>query len=259
MATARPERPLHNRLRHYDGLKGDIVALLQAAEMEIRHYRAGQEIFSIGDTPQHPMIIESGWACHQQLMPDGARQISQILMPGDIIDDVTLLRGGRASTSVAALETATVQPLDRERLQEAVRMRPDLAQAFVWIIVQGENMLREHIGRIGRRDAAQALGHLFCELMARGEMAGLNDGDSLRMPLRQSEMADYLGLTPVHVSRMMTRLRDSGYVDLERGRLRLPDRKGLIAFSHFSPGYLTVGVAGAAGGGGDACSLQDAG
>lgn len=241
MATAGADHPLHNRLRHYEGLHADLFELLQATEIESQDYRANQEIFGAGDKPEHPMIIDSGWACHQQLMPDGTRQISQILMPGDIIDDVTLLRGGRASTSVVTIEKTTVQPLDRERLHEAVRMHPNLARAFVWIMVQGENILREHISRIGRRSAAQALGHLFCELMTRGEMAGLNDGDSLRMPLRQAEIADYLGLTSVHVSRMMTRLRESNLVELERGRLRLPDRQGLMAFSHFTSDYLTVG------------------
>jgi CRP-like cAMP-binding protein len=91
---------------------------------------------------------------------------------------------------------------------------------------------------LGRRDARGRLAHLFCELYLRLKAVGLVDGYTLPMPLRQPDLADALGLTPVHVNRVLRDLRNEGLISLRGRRLEILDWAGLQAAGEFSPHYL---------------------
>jgi len=61
---------------------------------------------------------------------------------------------------------------------------------------------------LGRRSGPRRLAHLFCELYVRQKAAGLVKEDGrCALPITQSVMADALGLTPVHVNRILRDLR----------------------------------------------------
>lgn len=64
-------------------------------------------------------------------------------------------------------------------------------------------MLRERIVSLGRRDARGRIAYLLCELLWRHTAVGLNSNGSFLLPLTQTELGDALGLTPVHVNRIL--------------------------------------------------------
>ena len=98
--------------------------------------------------------------------------------------------------------------------------------------------LREQIVRIGRRSARERIGHLLLELHRRYVGATGKDLDRLTMPLTRADIADALGLTPVHVSRTMSAMRRSGLISEERGSITLEDKDRLARLSHFDIDYL---------------------
>src|SRR5690349_5653012 len=51
------------------------------------------------------------------------------------------------------------------------------------------------------------------------------------LPLRRDDLADALGLTPVHVSRTLTKLRSAGLIDCRGGIVRILDKRGLQAIA----------------------------
>ena len=55
------------------------------------------------------------------------------------------------------------------------------------------------------------------DLRGRLHQAGLVNGDGFRLPMTQEEIADHLGLTLVHVNRVLRRLRESGIVTVQGG------------------------------------------
>lgn len=61
----------------------------------------------------------------------------------------------------------------------------------------------EWIANVGRRDAATRLGHLLCEFALRLKVAGLGEQTNYEMPMTQEQLADAVGLTPVHVNRTL--------------------------------------------------------
>ena len=77
--------------------------------------------------------------------------------------------------------------------------RPAIARAFWFTTLVDEAILREWLVNIGRRPAEERVGHLLCKLQLRLASVGLGSGASCEMPITQSELADSMGLSSVHV------------------------------------------------------------
>jgi len=215
----------------------DRSALAELAR-DARELDARRTIIREGDRPDHVHLILDGWAARYKLLPDGARQITAFLIPGDFCDlHVTLLEV--MDHSIATITRARVAFIPRGRM-EALAARPHLARAFWWATLIDEAVLRAWIVNIGRRGAYEAIGHLMCELYLRLRAVGLTTDHSYRLPLTQEELGDALGLTPVHVNRILQRMRADGLISLDRGALTIHDYRRLEEASGFNPNYLHI-------------------
>ena len=201
-----------------------------------RDMSARRNIIREGDRPDHIHLVLEGWAARYKLLPDGARQITAFLIPGDFCDlHVTIL--GEMDHSIATLTRAKIAYVTRGTM-EALTEHPLIARAFWWATLVDEAVLRSWIVNVGRRDAYQAIGHLMCELYARMKNVGLVTDHSYQLPLTQEELADALGLTPVHVNRVLQRMRAEGMISLSRGELTIHDYRQLEKESGFNANYL---------------------
>jgi CRP-like cAMP-binding protein len=96
----------------------------------------------------------------------------------------------------------------------------------------------ERIVDIGRRSAYERLAHLILELLARLRAVGLADELSYLLPLTQELIADVLGLSGPHVSRMLRSLREERLVTIEGHRLTVTDLESLTMLAGFDDDYL---------------------
>ena len=100
-------------------------------------------------------------------------------------------------------------------------------------------MLRERIVSLGRRDARARIAYLLCELLWRHTAVGLNSNDgSFLLPLTQTELGDTLGLTPVHVNRILKEFRSYHLIAMEHKMITLLDVPGLQTIGGFTKEYL---------------------
>ena len=60
----------------------------------------------------------------------------------------------------------------------------------------------------------------------------------MALPLSQAVLADAVGMTSVHVNRMLKELRRSGAVTLQRGVLNISDAAALVRYAGFDENYL---------------------
>jgi CRP-like cAMP-binding protein len=74
---------------------------------------------------------------------------------------------------------------------------------------------------LGQRSAEERIAHLFLHLMQRIAAQSVTREQRYRLPLRQQHIADAVGLTPVHVNRVLGQLRDRGIVELSDGTLQI--------------------------------------
>ena len=98
--------------------------------------------------------------------------------------------------------------------------------------------MRAWIVSMGRRSSIERVAHLVCELYLRGRNIGLGIEEKFALPLSQQVLADALGMTPVHINRMVKELRLAGALELTRGNATIVDPVKLAHIAGFDENYL---------------------
>jgi len=75
-------------------------------------------------------------------------------------------------------------------------------------------------------------------MKCREEAVGRFRENSMKLPVTQAQLADVLGLTPVHINRMISSLRASGLITMSSQRVTILDWRGLVRAADFDPAYL---------------------
>ncbi len=226
-----------DKLKAHVDLSLDDINLLEAACANARDVPTRHNLIREGDTSGPLFVILEGWACRYQIMPDGARQITAFLMPGDS-SDFHLATSHVMDHSVATLTAARVASIARAEFEHLIASRPVLTQALWWTQVVEIAVLRARIVSLGRRSSLERVAHLMCELYIRARNIGLTTGDELDLPLSQLVLSDALGLTPVHVNRVLRNLRMLGIMRLRAGVLVIQDIVKLADLAGFDEQYL---------------------
>jgi CRP-like cAMP-binding protein len=99
-------------------------------------------------------------------------------------------------------------------------------------------MVVEHLVDLGRRTATERMAHFMLELGARLRLVGMGDKTGFACPLSQYLLADALGLSAVHVNRVLRELRENGMLTFQKGRVTFDDYDALVEFSDFDREYL---------------------
>lgn len=227
-------------VRHLSGygpLGNDEISLLAGACTNVRELPANFHLIREGDEPDPVFVILEGWACGYKMLPDGGRQIMSFMLPGDFCDiHIAVLEA--IDHNIMTLTKARVASLPRAQMETLVRARPALTQAFWWSQLVDQSILRAWIVSMGRRKSVERVAHLMCELYIRMRNIGLADDHECRMPLTQLVLADALGLTPVHVNRVLRVLKTAKAMELKRGSLKIIDSAKLAEIAGFDGNYL---------------------
>lgn len=229
--------PLIARLRLMTDLgDAELLAVHELLEQR-REIRAGQDFVRAGQPTDRLHILINGWACRYKVLRDGQRQITALLLPGDPCDlDGVLV--GKQDSSVLALTRGEAAVVSRDALLSVGRKYPRLADMLLWLTTLDNAAMSERLGSLGRRTARERLAHLFCEVLIRQAGTGLQSGDTCEFPLTQEAIGDTLGLTSVHVNRMVQALRKEGVIELGKQQLTVLDWPSLKSIAGFDPSYL---------------------
>lgn len=226
-----------DKLSGHAPLSSGDVSLLVAACHNQRTFPARADLIREGDQPGPGFVILEGWACRYKLLPEGTRQITSFLLPGDTCD-LNASVSNYMEHSIATLMTARVALVPRGTLEKLIETRPAITRAFWWTKLVDEDTLRAWIVSMGRRNGLQRVAHLMCELYVRAHSIGLTDGGRFELPLTQTLIGDALGLTPIHVNRVLRKLRLRGVMTLSGGSLAIADIAALAAIAGFDDNYL---------------------
>jgi CRP-like cAMP-binding protein len=228
---------LLRKLGHGARLSSAEATAVRAAVTDIRHVPAHEVLIHEGDAPEFVHVVLSGYVCRYKMLPDGGRQIMAWLVPGDFCDlHVSLL--GQMDHSIATLSAARVARIPRKEANSLALGASALTRAFWWATLVDEGVLREWLVNMGRRPASPRIAHLFCELHSRLSAVGLVHEGALEFPLTQADLADTVGLTTVHVNRVIRWLREAGLLAWKGHVVTIEDVPRLRAFADFDPNYL---------------------
>lgn len=187
----------------------------------------GAPIYRQGDRHGDVYNLVSGWVFLHQDLEDGRRQILRFILPGELFGQEP---AGVSSMSHAsqALTNISLCVIPSDRVTELRARYPGFGDRFVWMLERDTHLTMDHLTSLGQRNAIERVAHLMLELAVRSSRRHpLSPGDRFKMPLTQPLIADATGLTPIHVNRMLRRLREEGILDLRNGVLTLYDPERL--------------------------------
>jgi CRP-like cAMP-binding protein len=197
-------------------------AALAEAMHERSRVRPRGELLREGQAIGRPKLLLEGWAARVRMLDDGRRQFMSMLLPGDLVGSCRQARPLAVATVVALCEVQWCHAPEAEP-------GSGLGQAYAASAAFEEAALLAQITRLGRMTAAERICDFLLELRTRLAMAGLASDTSFDMPLTQETLADALGLTSVHVNRVVQGLRRDGDLQWKGGRVTLTDPDALAA------------------------------
>ncbi len=226
------KNPLMRKLSAFAPLTAEEQAGLAGAQSATVRVQRGKELFREGQNGHRVFIIHAGWASSYKELPDGGRQIINFPVPGDCVGlRSILLRASDHAFSV--LTDATLTTIDAPRMKQLFDDFPGIRAGFLWSAARDEAMAVEHLVGVGRRSAIERTAHFFMELTERLMLVGLATETRFKCPLNQYVLADALGLSAIHVNRVLRNLRENKLLSLRSGVVTILDLPSLIKLANY--------------------------
>lgn len=225
------------KLERWSTFSDDDRAAFVALPFTLRIIEQHDFLIRSGDEPSQCCLLSSGFVYRHKIVGDGGRQILSIHVAGDIIDLENLFLSV-SDHNVQALTRGEVACIPRDAIRRLTHDRPRLSDALWHESLVAGSLFREWIANVGRRDAKARVAHLLCEFAIRLEQAGLGTQSDYELPMTQEELADSVGLTSVHVNRMLKSLADSGLISRTNRSVTIKDWQGLAIAADFDRTYL---------------------
>ena len=222
--------PVLARLNGFSPLSAALVEQIEGLGRRTETVAAGATLVEAGDLATRPCFIVDGWACRLRMLPDGRRQLFNLLIPGDGLG-VSIHPHPLAQSHATALTRVTT--VDASVLLDPVS--EEIRRLMVRIAAQDESLLLGHIVRLGRQTAYERTAHLLVEIGRRLQASGVGEAAAYHFPVTQEALADMLGLSIVHVNRTLQQLRRDGLIDMVRGEMHLLNLDTLMSISDFQP------------------------
>src|ERR1041385_6472751 len=225
------------KLRNSTNLEDDDIQSIRTLPIHIKELSADTSIVKERDRPTQCCLMIQGYGARSKTTDQGKRQILSIHVPADI-PDLQSLHLHVMDHDFWTLSACTVGFISHEALRALTRTRPLVAEALWRETLVDAAIFREWIVNVGRRPAGARLAHLVLEMRERLAAVGLGGNGYYELPMTQAQLGDALGLTPVHVNRVLKELRADGLLDVRKHRVTLGDAEKLADIGDFDEVYL---------------------
>jgi len=225
-----------------------ILARLEAHEKEAiqglaiseSSYPADAVIIDQGASIRSIHLVRTGWGCVYRDLSGGERQIIDFPMRCDFVGLRTA--DGYSYNTIKTITPMSVYEIPLASLEQTIRQMPRLGMIFIEMLSRQRSMLVEHLTNVGCRSAFVRTAHLLLELSDRVKSCGMGEPDSFYCPLTQYQLADALGLTPIHLNRMIRELREEGLVVFKSYRVEILDRLRLMQIAEYDGAFMRMSV-----------------
>jgi CRP-like cAMP-binding protein len=179
-------------------------------------------VFRAKDLLYNVPVICAGWSAVAAYLPNGRRQILSFPLPGEFVWPSLVFVDGPAR-DVEAVTPIRYRVFDRTAMREQIAARPKLLERLLRDCHEEKERLSELVVDLGRRRAEERVARLVLDLMTRLDQHGLKRGNTIDFPLRQTHVADALGLTTVYINEVLRDFRDKGIFEITGRSLTVLD------------------------------------
>lgn len=234
-----PLQPMADRLSAHGDLNDDDRQAILDLPYRMKHLERLAHVVHERETIVQCCVIVTGFAIRYKIVGAGARQIVAMHTAGDMVDLQNAFLTV-ADHSVQMLTDSEVAFIPREDVKKLAFDRPAVGSAMWLETLVDASIAREWIANVGRRDARTRLAHLLCEFSVKFQAAGIATEDGFALPMTQDQLADTVGLTPVHVNRSLRGLEAENLITRNRSTrmVSILDWAKLVSAGDFDDTYL---------------------
>jgi CRP/FNR family transcriptional regulator len=193
-------------------------------------FKAGEIMGRTDGSSEGVYRLRAGWACQFRDFSDSRRAIVDVYLPGDVIGLDVLLRT-RPLKKVLTLTSVTSEAIPAgDALMELMADRPT-ALFVAWLLSERQRRADRRLAAISGLDARGRIAMTLIDFYARLRRRRLIKESIYNLPLTQVQIGHYLGLTVVHVNRVLRSLRDQRIVNLEKHCVTILDLEQLTSLA----------------------------
>jgi CRP-like cAMP-binding protein len=237
-----PLNPMIARLSRLSPLGEADRNALRALPYSLRTVPPSAHLVRDGDPSEHCCLLITGFAYRHKITGEGARQIISIHMASEFVDLQNIFLDV-SDHNVQTLTEAEVAFIPRNAVSDVAMANPNIGRGLWMQTLIDASIFREWVVNVGRRDSRTRVAHLLCEFSLRLEAAGLGGNHRYELPMTQEQLADSVGLTSVHVNRVLRQLGEEGLIARNRRAITILDWHRMRSAGDFNERYLHHDVA----------------
>jgi CRP/FNR family transcriptional regulator len=174
--------------------------------------------------------IRAGWACQFRELANGPRAIIDIFVPGDVIglDAALRIRTLEGALTLTSVTAGVIQ--EQDALVDLMASQ-HTALYITWLLAQRQQRADQLLISVTSLDARGRVATMLLDIYTRLRRRRLVSGSTYNFPLTQVQIGSYLGLTVVHVNRVLRSLREERIVQVEKHCVTILDLNRLHALA----------------------------
>lgn len=200
---------------------------------------ARRHLYQEGESHEFVYTLYDGCLKLYKTLKNGKMQAMRFATPGDFIGFQGDLMD-RMHHGAVAVTKCTLCAFPREQVSKMLCEHPEIATE---LIVKNARMMafcQEHLLSTGARSARESVAFTLVEFNHRIKLLKKFNPDNRRfdvatIPLTQEDLADAVGITPIHVNRTLRQLREDKLIFCGKGEIKLLDEAKLQEIAHFDP------------------------
>ncbi|CAN5315636.1 Crp/Fnr family transcriptional regulator [soil metagenome] len=209
---------------------------LARLEESQRKVKRGVIIQRTNEPVNELFVLRHGRVMSYIILPDGSRQILRVYFPGDFIGSASTIYS-KAPESLVALADSVLCPFDKAGLRVLLEEYPRVA-ALMFVLSQTERVaLTDRLASLGRTSAKARVAAFLLDIIHRLRVMDDDVTDTFDLKLTQEEIGDAVGLTSVHVNRMVRQMETEGLIARSDGLYTILDEKKLTEIGHYTDRY----------------------
>lgn len=218
------------RLDLFQNLSPEETTFMDKFKMGELTVDPGTPILMEGSNSPQLFTALRGMGLRYKMLENGNRHVVNFVFPGDFIG---LQAGimGEMGHSVEATSPMTLCVFDRGAIWNLFKNHPERAFDLTWMSAIEEHFLGEAVSTIGQRSATESIAWALTRIFLRGRAQNMTTDNRMRLPYRQQDLADALGLSLVHTNKTLAALRKRQLARWSDGVLTVNDIDALAAIA----------------------------
>jgi CRP-like cAMP-binding protein len=197
-------------------------------------YAAGISIYGQGEEVEDVYCIQSGLVKLLYVDHTGKEIIVGLRRSGFFLGLATAILRQSHSTTAETITPCILQSIPVRYLKKQLNVNPAFSSYIHELHAAEIKADQERLIDIATRSTRHNLLKLLSQVIVALMQAGSQNQPSVRIPMKQWEVARLLAVTPEHLNRILKALEDQGLVIRKREGVIIPQAERLVSMFHSS-------------------------